>query len=154
MIGKGIGLTLLPDPLPADIDFFRLYQTEVTQHRQIRQIPRRNGALIFQAVRLRRIERRHPDGFHRTQPQLDGPPDAEVDVAVFPDVVQVPIVGAEQKPIRGELLPYDAADDGVQIPGCRPLPDLDIKAQLHPLQSLLKGAALVIGGDARQPVGI
>ena len=128
MIGKGIALTLLPDPLPADIDFFRLYQTEVTQHRQIRQIPRRNGPLMLQPVSLGGIQRRHADGRHRRHPQLNGPADAGVDVPLPPDVVQMLVVGAENEPVQGNPRLQGPGEDGVQVPGGRPLTDLDVKA--------------------------
>ena len=127
-VGQRKGLPGPADQLSAYIDLVRVHGLHAVQDHQVRQIPRRNGPLMLQPVSLGGIQRRHADGRHRRHPQLNGPTDAGVDVPLPPDVVQMLVVGAENEPVQGNPRLQGPGEDGVQVPGGRPLTDLDVKA--------------------------
>ena len=110
-------------------------------------IPRRDGAMVLQAVPERRIERRHDERVLGRDARRHGLPHHPVDVAVVCDVFRVAVVRAERDPGRPELL--DQREQVEQVPRHRGLADQEPHPGAQALAPLFDRQRLVVRPDAR-----
>ncbi len=99
-----------------------------------------------------RVEGGHLYCLPRRDPQLNGPQHIPADMALPGDVVQVLVVGTEDKPVQGQAHFYSTGEDGIQVPGGRAFPHLDGHAAAKFFQRLLEGSAFVIARNPQEAV--
>ena len=110
-------------------------------------VPRRDGAMVVQAVPERRMMRRHDESVLGRHAGGDGLPHDPVDVAVVGDVFRVPVVRAERDPGRPALL--DQREEVEQVSSHRGLPDQEPHPGAQALAPLFDRQRLVVRADAR-----
>ena len=94
-----------------------MYLFPVIQKHDIRPVARRNGPHALQAIHPRGIIACHANGVHHRHAKLHGLVHVPADMPLAGNVVQVLVIGAEQKTIRGQALFQQALHNGREVFG-------------------------------------